>query len=177
MDLLVLDRDGVINFDAGYVNRVEDFVFLDGIFEFVREAKRQGAFVCIATNQAGIARGLYSESQFNDLTEWMLEEFTRANASIDAVYHCPHHPDFPAIGTGADCKCRKPLPGMLQMALNQSESDPKLSVMVGDKDSDMIAAVSAGFAVRVKIGEESQYATHNFATVREMADWAKVDRF
>ena len=95
---LFLDRDGVINVDKKYVHRIEDFEFLDGIFELCRRAKERDFRIVVITNQAGIARGYYTVRDYEILTAWMLEEFARKKIHIDRVYYCPYHPTAGRIG-------------------------------------------------------------------------------
>ena len=87
-----LDRDGVINLDREYVYRREDFVFVPGALEGARELHRRGFMLIVITNQSGIGRGLYTEAQFHELTDWMRGEFAAAGAPLEGVYYCPHHP-------------------------------------------------------------------------------------
>jgi len=141
---LFLDRDGVINVDIGYLHRKEDCVFLPGIFELVRRARSLGYDVFVVTNQAGIARGYYSEETFAEFTSWMLEQFLAEGAPITQVYYCPHHP---TAGRGAYltmCDCRKPEPGMLLKAAKEHDISLPDSLMVGDSLTDVQAAKSAG---------------------------------
>ena len=141
---LFLDRDGVVNFDHGYVHRVDQVEFVSGIFDLVRRANQAGFAVVIVTNQAGIARGLYTEASFRGLSRWMDGRFAEAGARIDAVYHCPHHPTEGLGEWKRDCGCRKPAPGMLTQALRELSLSPERSILVGDKESDMQAGLSAG---------------------------------
>jgi D-glycero-D-manno-heptose 1,7-bisphosphate phosphatase len=136
---LFLDRDGVINVDHGYVSRIEDFEFVDGILDFIKTAQAKGYLPIIVTNQSGIGRGYYKAEEFEILTEWMLEEMRRAGIVIDRsqVFHCPHTPE-------AGCDCRKPMPGMLLEAIGRFEIDLENSWMIGDKPSDIEAARRAG---------------------------------
>lgn len=143
---LFLDRDGVINVDYGHVHRIEQFDFVPGIFDLVRAANRANWFVVVVTNQAGIAKGFYSEVDFAELTEWMLARFEMSGARIDRVYHCPHHPDF--SGNGNPCGCRKPSPGMLLQAIEDLPIAVDQSAIIGDKDSDLAAAEAAGVNAR-----------------------------
>ena len=83
---LFLDRDGVINVDHGYVHTIEDFDFVDGIFELTRNAVSKGYVIVVITNQSGIGRGYYSEKQFMDLSAWMCEQFQLSGAKIEKVY-------------------------------------------------------------------------------------------
>lgn len=145
---LFLDRDGVINIDYGYVHRPPDCVFVDGIFDLVRLANTAGYRVVIVTNQAGIARGYFSEAQFDAFMNWMRDAFSMLGARIDRVYFCPHHP---VAGMGAyrqACACRKPQPGMFEAARRDLGLDMSASIMIGDKPSDLDAAARAGVGHR-----------------------------
>lgn len=136
---LFLDRDGVINKEKNYLYKIEDFEFIDGVFETCRYFQEKGYLIVIVTNQAGIARGIYTEEDYQKLTKWMLNEFTKQQISIAKVYHCPHHPDF----TGP-CGCRKPGPGMILQAQQEFDIDLKNSILVGDKYSDVESGTVAG---------------------------------
>ncbi|MBY8603551.1 MAG: D-glycero-beta-D-manno-heptose 1,7-bisphosphate 7-phosphatase [Burkholderia sp.] len=145
---LFLDRDGVINVDYGYVHRQQDCVFVDGIFDLVRLANETGHQVVIVTNQAGIGRGYFSESQFVAFMDWMRRRFDERGARIDRVYFCPHHP---VAGMGRyrqACACRKPQPGMLHDARRDLGLDLSASILVGDKRSDLDAGARAGVGRR-----------------------------
>jgi len=134
-----VDRDGVINVDHGYVSNQDDFEFIDGVFEACLAFKEKGYLLVMVTNQAGIARGLYTEDDFQSLTEWMDWNFVDKGVEFDGLYYCPHHPDF----TGK-CDCRKPKPGMLLDAQKFLDIDMQRSVMIGDKVGDLQAAHAAG---------------------------------
>ena len=134
-----LDRDGIINIDRHYVYKIEDFQFKDGIFSFCRYAARKGFALFIITNQSGIARSFFSTSDFLRLNKWMLSVFERHKIKISKVYFCPHHPEY----TGK-CTCRKPAPGMIMQARNEFDIDLSGSVLVGDRENDILAGYSAG---------------------------------
>ncbi len=140
MKAAFFDRDGTINVNFGHVYRLEDLAFVPGIPEMIAEYNRQGIPVIVVTNQAGIAKGLYTEAdmhRFNaHMDQCLRDEF---DAHIDAIYFCPHHPDY----TGA-CNCRKPKPGMLLQAAEELGINLRESVMFGDKESDRLAAQAAG---------------------------------
>ena len=139
-----LDRDGVINLDRAYVSRWEDFEFVPGAIDAMRRLKQAGYALVVVTNQSGIARGYYSEAQYQALTAAMQQALLDAGAAVDAVYHCPHHPKGQLAELAIDCDCRKPAPGMILRAakdLNLSLAD---SILVGDKPSDIEAARAAG---------------------------------
>lgn len=149
-----LDRDGVINVDHGYVVRTEDFQFVPGVLEACAQLTRLGLRLVVTTNQSGIARGLYSEEDFQRLTDWMRAQFASAGAPLAGVYHCPHHPTEGRGVLRRACDCRKPAPGMLLAAIRDLALDPARSVMFGDKRSDMQAAFDAGVAQRVLLGTD-----------------------
>ncbi|MEZ8949835.1 D-glycero-beta-D-manno-heptose 1,7-bisphosphate 7-phosphatase [Vibrio sp. 10N.247.311.18] len=139
-----LDRDGVINVDHGHVGSVEKFDFIEGVFEACRKINELGFKIIIVTNQSGIARGYYTEEDFNTLTNWMIEEFEKNDVKIDDVFYCPHHPEKGSGKYLRDCQCRKPNPGMILDAAAKHKLNLKLSVLVGDKVSDILAAEKAG---------------------------------
>lgn len=141
---LFLDRDGVINREREYVHRKDEFEFIDGVFEACRAAKDLGYRLVIITNQAGIARGFYSEADFHALTEWMLAQFSEQGIAIDGVYFCPHHPTAGVGGYLRQCECRKPQPGLITRAAQELDIDLRRSALVGDKISDIEAGVRAG---------------------------------
>lgn len=136
---LFLDRDGVINVEKDYLYKVEDFEFIDGIFDLCCYYQNLGFIIIVVTNQSGISRGFYSEDDFAVLTSWMTEEFSKNGIEVKKVYHCPHHPEF-----SGECSCRKPLPGMLLQAQKEYDINMKNSVLIGDKERDIEAGLKAG---------------------------------
>lgn len=136
---LFLDRDGTINFEKHYVYKKEDFVFIPGVIDLIRHFSESGYLIFIITNQSGIARGFYSEKDYFQLTEWMLNQFELHGIKITKVYHCPHHPEI----TGP-CNCRKPKPGMILQAIKEFNVNPATSALIGDKKSDILAGENAG---------------------------------
>ena len=146
-----LDRDGVINLDKGYVHTLDDFEYIEGVFEACRQLKIMGYKLIVVTNQSGIARGLYSEDDFESLTEWMDWNFEDKGVTLDGIYYCPHHNE---VGIGEykiDCECRKPKPGMLLSAAKFLKIDLSQSVMVGDKLADINAGMAAGIKTNILV--------------------------
>ncbi|NNJ93080.1 MAG: HAD family hydrolase [Gammaproteobacteria bacterium] len=141
---LFLDRDGVINVDHAYVHKKEDFEFIDGIFDLCRKAKELGYLIIVVTNQAGIGRGYYSESDFLKLTDWMKQVFSSENAEINEVYHCPYHPEQGIGEFKKDSELRKPNPGMIFQAAKDYDINLEQSLIIGDKVSDIQAGINAG---------------------------------
>ena len=152
VNALFLDRDGVINHDLGYVHKREDFNFIEGIFDVARHACEKNYKLVVITNQAGIARGYYTEEQFHQLTDWMCHQFLEAGAPISSVYFSPYHP---TAGLGKYLKddfSRKPYPGMIRHAQKDLSIDVSRSVLIGDKVSDIQAGIAAS------VGKNSLFA-------------------
>jgi D-glycero-D-manno-heptose 1,7-bisphosphate phosphatase len=146
---LFLDRDGVINRDLGYVHRIEAFEFLDGIFDLCRAARDADLEIHVVTNQAGIGRGYYTETEFAVLSEWMTSRFMEQGVEIIRVHHCPFHPEYGLGEYQRQSSRRKPAPGMILDAAAEHGLDLSNSVMVGDKATDMQAAQAAGVRYRI----------------------------
>lgn len=151
-----LDRDGVINVDKAYVGKVDDFDFIEGSIEALQALKKAGYLLVLVTNQSGIARGYYSEEAFLTLTEWMDWSLADRGVDLDGIYYCPHHPEHGQGEYKIDCECRKPKPGMFLQALKELDIDLSRSFMVGDKSSDLEAALKANIAhpILVRSGKE-----------------------
>lgn len=143
-----LDRDGVINLDKAYVSKIEDFEFCEGVFEALAHFQRLGYLLIIVTNQSGIGRGYYSEEDFQILSDWMQKELLHVKIKIDAIYHCPHAPEV-------NCACRKPKSGMFLKAIEDFDIDVANSWMIGDKETDMEAAIVAGIPNTILLGKTS----------------------
>lgn len=136
-----LDRDGTLNIDKGYVHRVEEWEWIPGAIDAIAALKNAGFLVVVVTNQAGVARGYYTEADIDILHGKINEELKQYGAAIDRFYYCPHHPEF---GTIRECDCRKPNPGMIYMAQQEMDVDLAGSWLVGDKMSDIQSGMAAG---------------------------------
>jgi len=164
---LFLDRDGVINVDLAYVYRPEEFDFIPGIFDLVRMAHEREYLVVIVTNQAGIGRGYYTEEDFHLLMNWVKEQFFRQGGHIDGVYFCPCHPEHGVGVYRKESEFRKPAPGMFLAAASELGIDLISSVMIGDKLSDMQAALAAGVGTCLYLGADSAEAGVPIASLHE----------
>lgn len=132
-----LDRDGTINIEKNYVHKVEDFEFIEGVPEAIKAMNDAGYLVIVITNQAGIARGYYTEDDMHKLHNYIDTELEKHDAKIDAYYFCPHHPIHGIGEYKVDCNCRKPKSGMLELAIKDYNIDIKQSYLFGDKYSDI----------------------------------------
>ena len=158
MKVVFLDRDGVINQDIGYLYKIEDFEFIDGIFDSCKYFQTLGYKLIVITNQSGIARGYYSEEAFNIVTEWMLGQFRSQGIDILDVFFCPH-------GGKSKCRCRKPRPGMLLEAQDKYRIDMDQSWMIGDKETDISAANSAGIINTILLKNSTNNETNSGAKI------------
>jgi len=154
---LFLDRDGVINIDYGHVGKVEDFHFIEKIFDICQVAQNKGYLIIIITNQAGIAKGKYSEEQFLELTKWMENQFLLKGIKIAKTYYCPYHIDAVIEKYRQDSYDRKPNPGMILRAIKEFNIDPQNSILIGDKESDIqagnLASIKNNFLISNDINE------------------------
>jgi D-glycero-D-manno-heptose 1,7-bisphosphate phosphatase len=141
---LFLDRDGVVNEEVGYLHRAEEVRFVDGIFSLCRTAAVLGYRLIVVTNQAGIARGYYSEADFESLMEYMRGVLRREGVELDAVYHCPFHPEHGVGRYKREHEDRKPGTGMLRRGAREFRVELRDSVLIGDRCSDVGAANAAG---------------------------------
>ena len=158
---LFLDRDGVINVNHGYVYRPENFDFVDGIFDVARAALVKHYKLVVITNQAGIARGFYSEQQFHELTKWMCDQFVKQGIQIAKVYFSPFHPTDGIGEYKKDDPSRKPHPGMILQAQRELNLDLGRSVLIGDKLGDIQAGVSAGVGCNILFAQDSSLELNN----------------
>lgn len=138
--LAMFDRDGTINVDTGHLHEPEKLKLIPSTVDIMRGySDDPGYKVVVVTNQAGIAKGLYTEADMRHLHRYMEDELDGLGVHVDAWYFCPHHPDY----TGP-CGCRKPAPGMLLAAMHDFDAKPSGCVMYGDMPTDRLAAKSAG---------------------------------
>jgi len=147
---LFLDRDGVVNRNHGYVFEISNFEFHPEIFEICLVAKSASMPIVIVTNQSGIGRGYFSESEYQNLTQWMISEFRSQGIAINAVFHAPENPESKHVSIP---ERRKPSPEMFFEAAKEFDLNLHNSVMIGDNESDMAAAQRAGVEHRILIGE------------------------
>ena len=146
---IFLDRDGVINKEINYLHKIVDFEFIDGVFEACQYLQSLEYKIIVITNQSGISRGLYTNNDYQIITKWMVSQFMKNNISILDTFHCPHLPD-------SGCNCRKPKPGMLLEAKKKYNINMLESWMIGDKETDITAAISSGInnTILVKSGHK-----------------------
>lgn len=138
--LAMFDRDGTINVDTGHLHEPEKLELIPSTVDIMRGYSEDPDYkVVVVTNQACIAKGLYTEADMRRLHCYIEDELERLGVHVGAWYFCPHHPDY----TGP-CVCRKPAPGMLLAAMRDFDAEPSSCVMYGDQSCDETAARNAG---------------------------------
>ena len=134
-----LDRDGVINRERGeHTWELDDFEVLPDVAETITELGRQGFLCIVISNQSGIGLGLYDHAQVEMLHRYLHDHLQQHGTRVDAIYYCPHHP------TGGRCLCRKPGSLLMERAIARYDIDPAKSIMIGDRDRDVVAAEGVG---------------------------------
>ncbi len=156
MKYLFIDRDGVINKDPGgwtksnYVTSWEDFHFIPGTLQALKMLKEKGIKVIVASNQGGVNKGLYTKDELNHISSSMLKEIEKSGGAIEEVFYCIHRDED-------NCTCRKPKPGLLEMAAKKYGVDPKTTYFIGDTKTDIMAGKRAGCkAILVLSGKGSR---------------------
>jgi D-glycero-D-manno-heptose 1,7-bisphosphate phosphatase len=168
---LFLDRDGVVNEEVGYLHRVEEVRFVDGIFSLCRTAAVLRYRLIVVTNQAGIARGYYSEPDFEALMEFMRGKLRVEGVELDAVYYCPFHPEHGVGKYRREHEDRKPGTGMLRRGAREFGVELSESILVGDRCSDVGAANAAGLRQAFLIsGTEATGCGGEYLPVKSLAE-------
>ncbi len=147
---IFLDRDGTINVEKNYLCKIEDFEFLPGVVDALKMLQQAGFLLIVITNQSGIGRGYYTETDFQILNSWMIDTLKKQGAFITDVYFCPHLPDAQIEKYRKECNCRKPKLGMYEQAVIDHSIALSESYVIGDKIRDCAVCsqtVCKGFLV------------------------------
>ncbi|MBF9028570.1 D-glycero-beta-D-manno-heptose 1,7-bisphosphate 7-phosphatase [Rhodobacterales bacterium FZCC0188] len=169
MKVIFLDRDGVINEDVGYVGDKCRFKLIKSAVKALQILKSLGYQFIVVTNQSGIARGLFTEQEYAEVTEYMQGLLRSHGIDFLAVYHCPHHPTI-----SGPCDCRKPLPGMFLRAADEFQLKLNESIMIGDRISDIQAASIAGIQRCFLINKNMQENNTNNLSFKYCDDLLEV---
>jgi D-glycero-D-manno-heptose 1,7-bisphosphate phosphatase len=141
---LFIDRDGTINTEVDFLTRPEDLHLIPNAAQAIREANSLGIKVFVITNQSGVARGLMSEDDVRNVHKQLEKLLAQHGARVDAIYYCPHHPEYGSAEYRKECTCRKPKTGMLEQAARDYGVNLRRSFVVGDRCIDMEAGENAG---------------------------------
>jgi D-glycero-D-manno-heptose 1,7-bisphosphate phosphatase len=165
-----LDRDGTLLEEGNYVSDLRQLVFFPFSVDAVRLLNQSGFAVVVITNQSGIARGIVKEAFVAEAHAFIDRKLAEGGARIDAYYYCPHHPEGTVEALRQECDCRKPRPGQLQQAAADLELDLTQSFVVGDRWSDVDAAVAVGgrgILVRTGYGRTAERDTRPGAKIAD----------
>lgn len=155
IDAVLLDRDGVINHDStNYIKSPDEWKPVSGSLDAIALMHQSGKKIGVATNQRGLALGLYSEQTLTAIHQKMHAAIARVGGKIDALAFCPHD-------TSDRCNCRKPRPGMLLQLMRQLNAEPEHTIMVGDKLSDIEAAQAARITPVLVLSGKGQDTVYN----------------
>jgi len=160
--IVFLDRDGTIIEEMGYINHFSRIRPLPEAIEAIKLFRQYGFKVVVLTNQAGVARGYFSEEALIEMNNYMLQRFENSGARIDALYYCPHHPEGKVEKYRIDCNCRKPKTGLIEKAVKELNLRLDKAWMIGDRMSDVELAKNAGI--------EATYVLTGYGT----GDYVKV---
>ena len=139
-----IDRDGTLTEEVGYVNHPKRLQLLPRSAEAIRHLNAAGIAAVVVTNQAGVARGYFSQDVLQATNAELVKQLKRAGASLDGLYVCPHHPTEGQPPFRAQCECRKPKPGLVLRAATELGLDLAASTVIGDRASDLVAAQAVG---------------------------------
>lgn len=168
-----LDRDGTLIEEIGYLNDLSRLKLFPYSIDAVRLLNRAGFRIVVVTNQAGIARGIVSESFVNQAHQQIDASMRAGGARIDAFYYCPHHPDGVVDGFDVACTCRKPSPGLWQRAAQDLDLDLSRSFTVGDRWLDVEAGQAAGTTtVLVRTGHGASEPSQDALSTQVVTDLA-----
>lgn len=175
----LLDRDGTLIRDVGYLSRREQMEILPRVCESLRLLRRGGLKIVVVTNQSAVARGFLTETELKEIHRDMERAFARYGAYLDGIYYCPHHPCKGVEPYRTSCSCRKPRPGLAQRAAAELQLDLRRSYVVGDQASDMeLAAVIGARGMRLHpqaSGREACSAAIAVEDLWEAAQWIVRD--
>lgn len=148
---IFLDRDGVINSDIGhyYIYKIKDFIINKGIVNSLKRFQEAGYMLFIVSNQGGVAKGIYSCEDVDQIHAHLEAKLLENNIHIQEIYYCPHHESV------ASCECRKPSPYMINKAVKKYNIDIKTSYLIGDSKRDIEAAEAAGVkGIKIEANED-----------------------
>ena len=166
-----IDRDGVLIVEKNYLKEIADIELEEGAEEAIKLLRRHGFKVIVVSNQAGVARGYFTESTVRTVNGHIDALLKASGAVIDGWYYCPHHPKGTVAEFAVQCRCRKPEPGMLFQAADDFQLDLGASYMIGDKGSDIEAAERSGCkaGILVTTGHGKEIEPENLKTFKYVA--------
>lgn len=168
-----LDRDGVLTVEKGYIHSTSELEIFPYAKDCIRKIHKKGYYAIVITNQSGVARGFFSESELNKMNRMLQDE-----TGVDIVYYCPHHPQGIISKYAIECGCRKPQTGLIEKACRDFQIDVRNSYMVGDRACDILmgrnkaiktVCLESGYGTK-KL-EEKVFADYYFQDLREFVEF------
>ena len=169
-----LDRDGVINEDNGYVHKLNELVWVKGVFTGLRNLIELNYKLYIVTNQSGIARGYYTEQQFHEFMRGMIEKLFLKNIYFLGYDFCPHHPEGSIKKLAKHCKCRKPGSNMIEKVLKKEKIEAKNCILIGDKLTDIEAGNRANIGHLYLLNPNKYSSNQSF---HHFPDWKTLSKY
>jgi len=170
-----LDRDGVLNEDSGYTHQLSDLRLLDGVIEGLQSLLAVDYKVIIITNQSGIARGLFSTEEMHIFMRGLINVLLENQINVTDYFYCPHHPKGKLLEYSIKCSCRKPEPGMLFAAEKKYNLDLSKSILIGDKETDILAGQNANLFSNILISSEERNDQSNATHIAQnLIDAAEI---
>lgn len=185
--VVFLDRDGTLNEEVGYIRDLDKLVLIDGAAAAVKRLNQSGVAAVLVTNQTGAARGYYPEDHIVKLNQRLVELLSSSGAHLDGVYYCPHLKGGDVQPFAVECQCRKPSPGLVEVALREHQDlDADRAYVVGDKSTDVELARNCGMkGILVETGYGREVLDGNYQwpvepdftakSIEEAVDWILID--
>lgn len=178
--LAILDRDNTLNIDHGHTHRAEDLVWLDGALSGLKKLHDLGYKLVVITNQAGVAKGLYSENDVHIFHHRMNSHLeSKYGFGIEKFYFCPHHPEASIQEYAKKCECRKPGNRLYREALSTFQASPVETIVIGDKISDILPALTAGikrgFIIDLEGGKDLRELDQEF-NLKIVNGWSRINQ-
>lgn len=171
---VLMDRDGTLIRDVGYLSRRDQIELLPRVAEALRLLRREGLKIIVVTNQSAVARGFLTESDLKQIHGELEKGLAREGAYLDRIYYCPHHPCEGGEPYRISCRCRKPNPGMAELAAAEFEIDLSQSYVVGDQPSDMELAAKIGArGLRIDPHKAAEKSGSGIVEVRDLWEAAQ----
>lgn len=170
MEAIFLDRDGVINYDTGYIGHINRIEFITSTLCALKYFTERGVKIIIVTNQSGIARGYFTHAEYIELMSVMLQKMKEYGIVVNDVFTCPHHPYGKIKELSFDCQCRKPKPGLIIKGLIKYNLKPKNCILVGDKITDINAGKEAGITKNYLLSSNTNQAKTELLSISTLED-------
>lgn len=171
IELIILDRDGVINYDSkDYIKSPAELEIIPGSISAIAKLKYAGFKVAIATNQSGIGRGYFTTNTLHAMHDKISSLLQEQNATVDTINYCPHLPT-------ENCLCRKPLPALLTRAMTQLKINNTKTIMVGDSEKDLAAAKNANCNAALVLTGNGKETYRRYPNIKENNTFANLAEF